>query len=295
MPDAMALRRPAAVTALLVAGAAFGFLPWFARTAYGHGADPFGLLAARFWLAAVLALVLRLMTRRGEPWPVWRRTWPVLLLGGLGYGPQSTFYFNGVQRIDASLATVIFFVFPVFVVLADWWLFGAKPSRQMTVCLVVTVSGAALTAGQVGKGNTVGVLCMLGAAFWYTGYILVSSRILRGIDPWTSIALAMVGAAAVHTLILFVAGSRLPADAVGWSAAAGAAVVSTVLAMGLFFAGVTAVSPGESAVLSTVEPVVSIAVGVLLLGESLGAVRLAGAVMVLTGVTLLARLSAVRV
>ena len=70
----------------------------------------------------------------------------------------------------------------------------------------------------------------------------------------------------------------------GWSAAAGAAAVSTVFAMGLFFAGVTVVGPGQAAVLSTVEPVVSIAVGVLLLDESLGATRLAGAVLVLTGV-----------
>lgn len=294
MTDPRPLRRPTAVLALLVGGGAFGLLPWFARTAYDHGADPFGLLAARFWLAAVVATALRLTVRRGVAWPSARRTVPVLLLGGLGYGPQSTFYFNGVQRIDASLATVIFFVFPVFVVLADWLIFGSRPSRAMSVCLVATVTGAALTAGQVGSGNVVGVLCMLGAAVWYTGYILVSSRILRGIDAWTSITLAMYGAAAVHTVILFVVGAHLPVDLPGWAAVGGAAAFSTVLAMGFFFAGVTSVGPGEAAVLSTVEPVVSIAVGVLLLGESLGPVRILGAALVLVGVTVLARLSAVQ-
>jgi hypothetical protein len=38
---------------LIISGAAFGLLPWFARTAYDHGADPLGMLVARFILAAL--------------------------------------------------------------------------------------------------------------------------------------------------------------------------------------------------------------------------------------------------
>jgi len=286
--------RRGGVLAVLVGGAAFGFLPLFARIAYDHGADPFGLLAARFGVAVMIALALRLAFMRDRPWPSFRSAVPVVLLGALGYGPQSTFYFNGIQRIDVSLATVIFFVFPVFVVVADWLVFGAKPTRAMTLCLAATVGGAALTAGQVGSGSATGAVFMVAAALWYTGYILVSSRILRGTDALTSITLAMSGAAFAHLVILVVTGADLPADLSGWSAAAGAAAVSTVFAMGLFFVGVTVVGPGQAAVLSTVEPVVSIAVGVLFLDESLGAARLAGAVLVLTGVTVLARLAAAR-
>ena len=61
--------------------------------------------------------------------------------------------------------------------------------------------------------------------------------------------------------------------------------------MGFFFAGVKLVGPGEAAVLSTIEPVVSIVVGVTALGESLGPVRLTGAAMVLASVAVLARSS----
>jgi len=61
--------------------------------------------------------------------------------------------------------------------------------------------------------------------------------------------------------------------------------------MGFFFAGIKIVGPGAAAVLSTIEPVVSIVVGVTALGESLDAVRVAGALMVLVSVTVLARLA----
>ena len=80
-------------------------------------------------------------------------------------------------------------------------------------------------------------------------------------------------------------------DAKGWAATAAAAFFSTVIAMGFFFAGIKIVGPGAAAVLSTIEPVVSIVVGVTALGESLNSVRVAGALMVLVSVTVLARLS----
>jgi len=276
---------------ILVSGACFGLLPWFVRIAYGHGADPFGMLAARFTMAAVMLLVIREVRMRGNPLPRGRALVNLLLLGAVGYAPQSTFFFNGVKRIDISLATVIFYTYPVFVVLASWLVFRHRPSRVTVVCLAAAVAGAALTAGQVGSGSITGVLLMLGAAVWYTGYILVSTKVVAAVDALTSITTVMLGASAAHLVILLVDSASLPSDARGWAATAAAAFFSTVIAMGFFFAGIKIVGPGAAAVLSTIEPVVSIVVGVTALGESLNTVRVAGALMVLVSVTVLARLA----
>ena len=54
---------------ILVSGACFGLLPWFARISYDHGADPFGMLAARFTMAAVMLLVIRAVRMRRIPFP----------------------------------------------------------------------------------------------------------------------------------------------------------------------------------------------------------------------------------
>ena len=276
---------------ILVSGACFGLLPWFARIAYGHGADPFGMLAARFTIAAAMLLLTRAVRLRGTRWPDRRKILHLLLLGAVGYAPQSTFFFNGIRRIDISLATVIFYTYPVLVVLASWLVFRHRPSRAMTACLVAAVAGAALTAGQVGSGSVGGVLFMLAAACWYTGFIIVSTKVVAGLDSMMAMTFVMVGASAAHVLILLTKGADLPQDARGWTAAAAAAFFSTIIAMGLFFAGVKIIGPGEAAVLSTIEPVVSIVVGVLALDESLGAVRVAAAVMVLVSVAVLSQLS----
>ena len=276
---------------ILISGAAFGLLPWFARIAYDHGAEPFGMLFGRFVIATTIMLIIRFTRQRNEPRPPRKIEGQLFLLGAIGYAPQASFFFFGVDRIDISLATVIFYSYPVFVVLASWLVFRHQPSRATAVCLAVAVAGTALTAGQVQAGSWLGVAFMLAAAVWYSGYILVSSKIVQHSGAFISLSYVMVGAATAHTLIFFFTRPSLPTDNTGWIAIAAASIVSTILAMGFFFAGVARIGPGESAVLSTIEPVVSIAIGVSLLNEELTAPRFIGALLVLVGVAVLAQLS----
>jgi drug/metabolite transporter (DMT)-like permease len=276
---------------LIISGAAFGLLPWFARTAYDHGADPLGMLLGRFILAALGMLLVRSFRPSHFPWPSKKLFLQLFALGAAGYAIQSSFYFYGVQRIDISLGTVIFYSYPVMVVLTSWAVFKQKPSLRMTVCLSVVVCGVALTAGQVKAGTYLGVFAMLMAAITYTAYILVSSKITRKAGAFMSLTIVMIGASFGHGITWPLHQASLPQDTIGWLATIGAALFSTVIAMGFFFAGVARLNPGEAAVLSTTEPVVTIAVGVLALGEVLTASRFVGAVAVLLGVAVLAQLS----
>lgn len=276
---------------VLLSGIAFGVLPWFARIAYDHGVEPLGMLLARFTLAALGLLVIRWFAQRGVRWPRGATLWQLIGLGALGYAGQSSFYFFGIERIDVSLATVIFYSYPVFVVLASWFAFGHKPSVQVAMCLAIVVAGTALTAGQVRTGSFVGVLLMLGAALWYTVFIVIASKVTPKVGALTSLTVIMIASAAAHMVAWPLHQSSLPHDGAGWLATAAAAGVSTIVAMGFFLAGVARLEAGTASVLSTIEPVVSIAVGVVALNEHLTAVRATGAAAVLLGVAMLAQLS----
>ena len=276
---------------ILVSGAAFGLLPWFARVAYDHGAEPFGMLAARFVFASLVMLIVRFTNKRHDPRPPRALEAKLFLLGALGYAPQASFFFFGVDRIDISLATVIFYSYPVFVVLASWLVFRHAPTMRTVLCLAVAVAGTALTAGQVQAGSWTGVALMLGAALWYSGFILVSSKTVQHSGAFLSLTYVMVGAAVAHIVIYVVTRPDMPTDNTGWIAIFAASMISTILAMGFFFAGVSRIGPGEAAVLSTIEPVVSIGIGVTVLNEQLTMPRLAGALLVLVSVAVLAQLS----
>jgi drug/metabolite transporter (DMT)-like permease len=276
---------------ILISGAAFGLLPWFARTAYDHGTEPLGMLAVRFTFASILLLAVHSFRKTDISLPSKKLSIQLFLLGAVGYAPQATFFFFGVERIDTSLATVIFYTYPVFVVLASWVVFRHTPSVRMAVCLIVAVLGTALTAGQISTGSGLGVALMFGASIWYTGYILISSKITGQSGAFVSLTYVMVGAAVSHLLLLALLRPSLPQDTTGWLAVFAAAIISTVVAMGFFFAGVSRIGPGEAAVFSTIEPVVSIAVGVYALDENLTTTRIIGALCVLVSVAVLAQLS----
>jgi drug/metabolite transporter (DMT)-like permease len=276
---------------ILISGAAFGLLPWFARTAYDHGTEPLGMLAVRFTFASILLLAVHSFRKTDISLPSKKLSIQLFLLGAVGYAPQATFFFFGVERIDTSLATVIFYTYPAFVVLASWIVFRHTPSVRMAVCLIVAVLGTALTAGQISTGSGLGVALMFGASIWYTGYILISSKITGQSGAFVSLTYVMVGAAVSHLLLLALLRPSLPQDTTGWLAVFAAAIISTVVAMGFFFAGVSRIGPGEAAVFSTIEPVVSIAVGVYALDENLTTTRIIGALCVLVSVAVLAQLS----
>ena len=279
------------VVFILISGAAFGLLPWFARIAYNHGAEPLGMLAVRFLIASFVLVVVSLFRRTNKARPHGVLAWQLFALGAIGYAPQASFYFFSVQRIDISLATIIFYTYPVFVVLASWVFLRHRPSERVISCLAVAVIGAALTAGQVQAGSISGVLFMFGASLWYTGYIVLSSRVVHIAGAFTSLTYVMVGAAVAHGAVYLVVHPNVPTDGTGWLAIAAASIIGTVLSMGFFFAGVSRVGPGEAAVLSTIEPVVSIAVGVLALNEQVTGFRLLGAALVLVSVAVLAQFS----
>lgn len=276
---------------ILISGASFGLLPWFARTAYDHGTEPLGMLAVRFTFASILLLAVHIFRKKDISLPSKKLSIQLFLLGAVGYAPQATFFFFGVERIDTSLATVIFYTYPAFVVLASWVVFRHTPSVRMAACLIVAVFGTALTAGQISTGSGLGVALMFGASIWYTGYILISSKITGQSGAFVSLTYVMVGAAVSHLLLLALLRPSLPQDTTGWLAVFAAAIVSTVVAMGFFFAGVSRIGPGEAAVFSTIEPVVSIAVGVYALDENLTTTRVVGALCVLVSVAVLAQLS----
>jgi drug/metabolite transporter (DMT)-like permease len=69
----------------------------------------------------------------------------------------------------------------------------------------------------------------------------------------------------------------------------GIAIISTVAAIILFFAGLERVGPTRASVLSTVEPVCTVLLAAALLGESVAPLQLVGGALILTAVVLLAR------
>jgi drug/metabolite transporter (DMT)-like permease len=274
----------------LGSGATFGAMAIFGKLAYGEGATVGTLLSIRFLLAAAVFWALLLAgggARQLRALP--RRDIAAgLALGACGYSLQAGCYFSALQRIHASLLSLLLYTFPAIVAAAAVALGRERMNGRRLTALALAFGGLALVVAGAGAGalDPLGVGLGLGAAFVYSTYILVSDGIVGRIEPRVLAALVCTGAAASLTVGSALLGDLRPGELAlgGWGWLACLAVVSTVTPIVLFFAGLKRVGPTTASILATVEPLVTVLLAFLVFGETLGPVQLVGGALVLAAV-----------
>ena len=164
------------------------------------------------------------------------------------------------------------------------------PSLRAGVAVTGASAGLVLVllAGGGGGFEVVGALLALGASLTYTTYILVSDNVIGEIDPLALALLVLTGASASFAVVGLATGSvDLALTGEAWLWLILIALVSTVVAVSCFFAGLRRVGPSEAAILSTFEPPVTVVLAFLVLGERLTVPQLLGGALVLSAVVLL--------
>jgi drug/metabolite transporter (DMT)-like permease len=279
-------RRLLGVILALVSAASFGVMPVLTKVVYDDGAEPIGVLFVRFGLASAALLVIARVRR--DRLPRGRPLLALAALGGIGYVGQSLCYFFALERISAGLTALLLYFYPALVVLLGALLLRERPRLVAVLCVAAATLGTALTIGPVESGQTFGVVLGLVSALAYALYILASSRV-RGVGSYASAATVVTAGAVSFGTLALLTSPRLPQAPAAWLALVGVALIGTVVAVTTFFAALALLGPSDTAVISTVEPVVSVAVAGLVLGERLSPLQAAGGAVVLLAVTTLAR------
>ncbi|MCW3005079.1 MAG: family transporter [Conexibacter sp.] len=272
----------------VLSACAFGAMAIFAKEAYATGATVVTLLAVRFLLAA--ALFWALAAWRGAALPGRRTIFVGLGLGALGYATQAGLFFGALTRIDASLTSLLLYLYPTLVFGGAVVLGRERITGRRIGALGLASAGTALVllGGSLGALDGVGVAMAVGAAFVYAGYILVADRVVGTTDPFMLSALVTTGAAASMLLVGGGSGSLdFGFAAAGWGWIAAMALGSTVLGVSAFFVGLRDVGPATASIVSTIEPAVTVALATAIYGEALGPSQLAGGVLVLGAVVVL--------
>lgn len=271
----------------LLSATAFGVMPVLTKIVYEDGVGAVGVLSLRFTLAALVLLALAVA--RGERLPSGRGLVQLALLGGVGYAVEAACYFSALERIGAGLTALLLYFYPALVVVLAALVLGVRPRAVGLACVAAATVGTLLTVGPVQSGQLVGVLLGLGAALSYAVYVVGSSQVAAGAGPLGTAAVVMGACAVVYDVAALTTRAAVPQSGRGWLALLGVALIGTVVAVSAFFAALARLGPSDTAVVSTVEPVVSIGVAALVLGERLGPLQVAGGVLVLAAVTALAQ------
>ena len=289
-------RRSAGVALCLLSAVGFGLMAIFAKEAYAAGLGVTALLAARFVLAAsvfwaIVAARGRWLARRANdapPSPPRRAALAGLALGAVGYAAQAGLFFSALEHIDASLTSLLLYTYPALVFCGAVVLHREHVTPCKALALALASAGAALVllGGGTRGLEATGVLLALGSGAMYAIYILVTEGVVRRIDPILLGALIATGAALTFVLA-GAAGGALHFTAAGWLWIAAIATLSTVLPIVTFMLGMQRVGASTASIVSTFEPVVTVALAVALYGDALGPLQVLGGALVLAAVVAL--------
>lgn len=205
------------------------------------------------------------------------------------YAIGSALFFFATKEIGTGPAMVIFFSFPVFVALFSWKINAWQIDKSALGAVILVIIGLFMLKAQGEHAlNIWGVIISLCAAFAYACYVLSSQQSTRLMDSLLLTFFICLGntfiflfiATWTHTLIL-------PHTFTAWFYICTLGILATVLPIKLMLDGLKYISPVKASILSVLEPVVTVILGIAWLQESLSSLQLFGIATILLGALLI--------
>ena len=273
---------------VLLSAVCYGFLPIFARFAYAGGAEVQELLFVRF-VVSFLIIGTFLIIVRGMRLPSRRQLVILIGLGAVGYFLQSSFYFLSLLYVPVAVTALVLYTYPAFVTTTSFALGFERASLRVVASLALALIGLALVANPALNLDAMGVIFAFAAAITYTCFILISSRELKDVKGELSTFYIMGGSAVSFGIY----GSAMGGLGIGWGMdvwlwVVMISVISTCLALTLFFRGLRIIGPSRTSILSTMELITSVVVAAIVFKELITFMQLVGGAMILIAAILAA-------
>jgi len=267
----------------LLATFCFGWAPIFGKLAYRAHVPPLTLAATRTVIAAGALWVFYLVFWRQYIVVDWRHVAGAAGMGTIN-GIGSLLYYTGLARVDASLAQLLYALYPiwVFVFLSAA---GHHLSKMAVLRLGLTLVGVYLLTCAGGVAiDWLGVMLMVTAGAAYGGHLVVGQWTLVDVDSRTVTLYALTAMATTVAVARLLSGQPWePISPQGWTAILLLALIPTALARLLVFTGLRLLGGVQASLLGVAELLVSLLMAFLILGERLTPIQwLGGGIMVLS-------------
>ena len=280
MPSHMNTHRLQGILAALLSAVVLGLSPVFGKQAINAGTS---------WLTVVM---LRTVAATGLLWfahlavPRLRRfayIYPVGLLGcltaGLVNGLGSLMYYNGLGRLDASLAQLIYMMYPLFMAVLAW-IDGYAISRLTLLRLGMALAAVYLLVGVgTAEADLWGVAFMLGGSVMFALHLVINQRMLQDM-PAPTVTLYTLTAMAGTVFIAYLIGGlpALPPTPLAWQAVS-MLTFATLASRLMLFMGIKRLGGVQAVLLTLSELLITVVGANLILGELLSPPQWLGAIL----------------
>lgn len=270
---------------LLISAFLYGIAPVLAKVTYDGGANGITLTFLRGSISIPLLYIM--MKADGKSLKLTRRELKsVIILGVFGGAVPILLLYFSYNFISTGLATTLHFVYPLIIVLASALLYHERMSGIKMLSTIFVTIGIFMFADIETASDSIGIIMAILSGVFYSFYVIYIDR--SGLDTMDYIKLTfyIMLIISITTFIFGLAVHGLSFDLTGkaWSFAAVISLLVTLGAMPLFQIGVRYEGASTAGIMSTFEPITSVAMGVTFLGEIVGIAQILGIAMIMMGI-----------
>ncbi|MCG8634538.1 MAG: DMT family transporter [Desulfobacterales bacterium] len=271
---------------IIISAVSFGAMAIFAHFVYGAGISTHSLLFFRFFFAALPMVPIALIQKR--KFPRGKDLGILIAMGAVGYAGQAWTYFTALTLIPASLVAILLYLYPVFVAVLSVFFLDEVLTKKKVLALVLAIGGAVLVIGLDIGGNLTGILYGIGAALIYSVYNIVGARVMKRNDTFTASLVIILSAAGFYFILNMTSGMVIPREGIYWVYMAAIGFLCTFVAIYTYFLGMKLIGAVNASMLSTFEPVTTVVLASLFLGQGIGRIQMAGAGLILVAALIIA-------
>lgn len=268
---------------IAISSIAFGVMPILAKLAYSGGANPISTLALRFTFASIILLIY-IKNRKISLKLNKDQIRIILFLGVVGYSMTSTLLFVSYNYIDVGIAGMLLHTYPLIVMVLSILLNKERFNIKKFIYLIITTIGIFIMLDvKGGKVSNTGVILVLLSALCYAIYVIgASNEKIKSLNSFVITFYISLISAIVGGCIGVVTGSFNDIiNFYGIISILLIAFISTVVALMAFLRGVKLIGPTNAAIFGALEPIVSLILGVIILGEAISFKIIIGSLIII--------------
>jgi drug/metabolite transporter (DMT)-like permease len=272
---------------LLLSALGFTVAMLSANVAYRDGMDVHSTNLVRYITTAVLIFFIQKIRSRNLKLPPRERYTSLAL--GISVFMMGAGYLGATQYISVSLAVLLFYTAPFLVALTARFTENEPLTGVRLIAILLAFAGLGLAleiqsfAALDWRGIAFGFLSGVGCA----SFVVANSLTMRTADPQAVNFHCLVGGTALFALFLIVIGGPTGTFTPLALLKAGGSGIALTVGYITFFVGLGIVGPVKTAMLLNAEPMYTIILAAIFLGDRLSSTQWAGAALVITGIILI--------
>lgn len=277
---------------LIISAFVYGLAPVLAKITYEGGTNGITLTFLRAFLAVPLLFVLMQANKRSM-----RLTksefFAILKLGIFGGAMPVFLLYASYNYITTGLATTLHFVYPLIIVLVSAIVYHEKMSKRKIIAAVFVTLGIFMFVDINTAADKAGVILALLSGIFYSFYVIYIDK--SGLDSMDYLKLTfyMMIIISASTLIYGLFSEEMSFDITptAWICATVISLLVTLLAIPMFQVGVRIEGAATAGILSCIEPITTLILGAIFLGEVIGVMQFVGGILILFGVAAIQKYS----